>query len=308
MTHLRLLLTLFLSLPVVLAAEEPAAQTIGFHEGALLLTGGAGTTFSAGGSLIQTEQAYNRSLRYRALLAGATFNIGSLVLPPIIVPFSQNAGPISEVSLQYGLTNHFSAGLKAEHIQVNSSQAEGFPNLLSSTPGYYREAIWPGAVKVELYRGTSYMALVGFHPLHHARFDPYIELHAGILHYASQAHATVDFDPARFFYRRSRGSGAVFGGSLGAMFHLAPEVGLKVQLSGYSRLIRSGLPHRSLNTAHAEIGAVVNLVGVLREKGRPQELQFNRQTPQAQEPVSDRITQPQKSEIEPRQERAAESP
>ena len=85
---------------------------------------------------------------------------------------------------------------------------------------------------------------------------------------------------------------------MGAMFHLAPEVGLKVQLSSYARLIRSGLPHRNLNTAHAEIGAVVNLVGVLREKGRPQEIQFNRSRPQPQDPVSDRITQPADPEKE----------
>lgn len=262
-----------------LAAENDPPPSPGFQEGMLLLSAGTGTVFSAGGSLIQTERAYNLALKYRSLLSGSTINIGNIVLPPIIVPFSYDPSGSAQASLQYGLTNHFALGMKAESLIINSSQAEGFPYFLSSNGGYYRESIWPGSVHTLLFRGTSYMAVVGFHPLDHSRFDPYIEAQAGVFHYSSQAHSTIDFDPSRLFNRRSSGAGATGGLTLGTMFYLAPEIGLKIELSGYTRSIRSGLPSRMINTAQAEIGAVVNLAGMLKPRNQTREPAIPEQKP-----------------------------
>lgn len=274
------------------AGEEQAVP--GFQEGVVLLSIGAGTTFTAAGSLIDSERAYNRALRIRALINGSSMTFGPYSLPPIIVPFSYESGPIAEASIQYGFTNHLSAGLKAEHTYLRGRQAESFPNFLSTSGGIYRESIWPGAVRTTLYSGTSYMLLLGFHPLDRARFDPYIELQAGFHRYVSEAHEGVDFDAARFFSRRYYGSGTTVGISAGTNFHLSTEVALKVEFSGYSRHISSGLPSRLFNSGHAQIGAVVNLSGVLKEQGRPREIGQDR--PHAPPPVPPATEEPERTE------------
>lgn len=252
------------SRPPALSSEA----SVGFYQGIILLSGSAGSLFDVSGDLARAEKSQWAERRLQALAGGAELRLfgGAPISPLFLLPSQFGGEQGASGVLEYGLSDHLSAGLAFASATIDVTRQRQFPvpsaDMLST--GALRLYTEAAPLTESFYRDSVWMAHLAFHPFEKTQVDPYLFVRGGLLTFHT-SYQPANSVPNLFGPRDQSGRGYALGAGGGANLYLTPEFGIKVEASWLRRLLRGdqGLGS-ALNTTSIEAGFFLNFHNISR--------------------------------------------
>jgi len=242
------------------SGAKPSAgkkNTRGFLPGKIQLSLMGGASLASGGSFLRHEKDFDANLRTQYLLHGSgriqSFAPGIPAPPPLHSSYSAN--PIAQFDMEYGAASRLGLGFSIFQFSLDARRQNVIREL-----SYEKQTIEPYARERMIYMGTAATVLIAYHPWPARRFDPYLALRAGIVGFSGEARQYLTHDPLRGSDRVSGGRGGIYGGGIGINFYMSPELGFRLELSGYNQALRSDLfSVRRLHSYHGLFGIFIRV-------------------------------------------------
>lgn len=244
----------------------PKKSFPGFYKGGVYFSVGMGSLLSRDGSLIQTEESYNKTLLIQSQLGAVDTRLWNLnqQTPGLIAPFRSKSGNVNNVSFEYGLNDYFGAGFSIMNFAIEGEGQFRYANY-TSYPTFQKNpkpvSVFPLKQTYSIYNGTNATISLSFHFLPKFVIDPYIIIRAGGGQFNTSAQRTIN-DEIDYItnYNDRVGTSKIIGGAIGLNFYLFEDFGVKLELDQYKQFLKSdAFNAKTLVTSQIQFGFIFNL-------------------------------------------------